>query len=438
MNIAPTADSAEELIAGQLMSGRASLPDDFVAEAFYSPRLRTVAASMLALQDAGGQHGVEQVAAYLGKSGALEAIGGTPALIGLYVAAKDCAWITPAQAWAQVLDAHATRQVCLAVSGALEQANVLDSDALVGLIYERLGRVKLRREDPTAKIADVIKATVKAMMLRSQSGGLAGVPTGLEKLDDMLGGLAEGVVTIVAGRPSMGKSALARTIADNANAAGFGVHVFSIEDTAETYGMRCLADHARTDLGALRVIGPHTPRNILEATTNAGNRLFQRTGWLVDDSAGLSSADIALRVRKHRAENNTKLVVVDYVQLLREKGSDSKGVEVATAAENLVRLARDERVAVLLLSQLSRKAEERPDKRPQLSDLRETGVLEQIAYAAVLCHRPEFYMADDAPDPQKLRGKGCAIVAKNKNGRTGEAWLQWDSSVATYRNLRGL
>jgi replicative DNA helicase len=105
------------------------------------------------------------------------------------------------------------------------------------------------------------------------------------------------------------------------------------------------------------------------------------------------------------------------------------------AAENLVRLARDERVAVLLLSQLSRKCEERPDRRPQLSDLRETGVLEQVAYAALLCFRPEVYMPKDAPDPAGLRGTGAAIVAKNKNGRTGEVWMQWDAPTATYRQL---
>jgi replicative DNA helicase len=433
-------DTAEQLAAGMAMTGEHELPADFAAQAFYSPRLREVAQAVTALRDAGATHDVENVIAWLSQAGKLTAVGGQGAVLELYVAGRRCTWRPLVEVWGEVADAWGTRRIREAVSGALAKSHLVGAEDLVGLIYQAMGQVQLSRGDSTQQIGAVVRDAIKAMQARSESGGLAGITTGIDDLDGILGGLAEGAVTILAGRPSMGKSALARTIADAANKAGHGVHVFSLEDTAETYGLRCLADHARTDLGDLRVIGPSTPRHVLESTMRAGNELYSRKGWLVDDSAGLSSGEISTRVRRYREQNATRLVVVDYVQLIREPGTKDKGAEVAMAAENLVRLARDERVAVLLLSQLSRKCEERPDRRPQLSDLRETGVLEQVAYAALLCFRPEVYMAKDAPDPAGLRGTGAAIVAKNKNGRTGEVWMQWDSPTATYRQLarRGL
>lgn len=433
-------ETAEQLAVGMLMASEHVPPAELTPQAFYSPRLREIAQAVCALRDAGAAHEVESVIAYLAQHGKLDAVGGQGAVLRHYVAGKQCTWRTLAEVWGEVADAWGTRRIREAVSEALGKSHLVSAEDLVGLVYQAIGKVSLSRGDGTKPIADVVREAIKAMQLRSENGGLAGVTTGIDDLDGLLGGLAEGAVTILAGRPSMGKSALARTIADAANKAGGGVHVFSLEDTAETYGLRCLADHARTDLGDLRVIGPNTPRGVLDATMRAGNELYSRKGWLIDDSAGLSSGEISTRVRRYRESNATRLVVIDYVQLIREPGTKDKGAEVALAAENLVRLARDENVAVLLLSQLSRKCEERNDRRPMLSDLRETGVLEQVAYAALLCYRPEVYLAADDPDPKGVRGTGCAIVAKNKNGRTGEVWMQWDAPTATYRQLarRGL
>lgn len=428
-------DTAEQLAIGMLLTGEHVAPVDFTPEAFYSPRLRELAKAVHALRDAGSEHDVERVIAWVGQAGKLEAVGGQGEVLRLYVTAKQTTWRALPEVWDAVCDAWGTRRIREALGDVLAKSSQVGAEDLIGLVYQALGKVQLNRGDSTRNIGDVVRETVRAMHARSLAGGLAGLTTGITDLDELLGGLAEGSVTILAGRPSMGKSALARSIADAANQSGAGVHVFSLEDTAETYGMRCLADHARADLGQLRVIGPHTPRGVLDATMAAGQRLFERKGWLVDDAAGLSSGEIATRVRRHREQNGTRMVVIDYVQLIREPGTKDKQAEVAMAAENLVRLARDERVAILLLSQLSRKCEERPDKRPMLSDLRETGVLEQVAYAALLCYRPEAYMGKDDRDPQGYRGKGAALVVKNKNGRTGEVWMKWDAPTATYRNL---
>lgn len=430
------AATAEQLAVGMALTGQHVVPDDWTPDAFHSPPLRLLATAIHELRAVGSPHGFEEVLGYLRGQDRLEPAGGQSAVLELYVAGKQCTWRALPDVWDQVVDAWGTRRVRLALGEAMQLADRLGYDELISLCYETLSKCGLSRGDSAQSIEQVIRETAKAMQLRSERGGLDGIGTGFPDLDDMTGGIGEGQVCIVAGRPSMGKSAIARSFADYASSQGHGVHVFSLEDTAESYGMRCLADHAGVDLGALRVIGPTTPRHILEQTMQAASRLYSRPqNWLIDDTAGLSSGQIGQRVRKHRPRLGTKLVVIDYVQLIREKDASGKMDEVSMAAESLVRLARDERVAIVLLSQLSRACEQRPDKRPLLSDLRETGVLEQVAHQVLLCYRPEYYMGKDDKDTLRLRGKGAVIVAKNKNGRTGEAWLKWDASTATYRNL---
>jgi len=244
-------------------------------------------------------------------------------------------------------------------------------------------------------------------------------------------------VTIVAGRPSHGKSSLTRTIADNANLAGCGVHVFSPEDRKNTYGMRLLADRSRVDLGRLRTMKGVT-KGELNAIMDAANGVYQRRNWLVDDSAGLTSAQMAMRIRRRRRGNQTRLVVVDYIQLVRESARDMKD-SVGLSIKNLAQVARDENVAMLVLSQLSRDVERRIDKRPQLSDLRETGELEQVAESVVFVMQPTKYLnpesTGDSEEMEKWTGKGLAIVAKHKNSSTGQAVLAWDGPTATYRDL---
>lgn len=269
-----------------------------------------------------------------------------------------------------------------------------------------------------------------ALNEQREGGAVAwGLGTGFQELDVLLGGIQRGVVTILAGRPSMGKSSLARSIAEQVVLSGRGAHVFSAEDSALSYTLRCLADAARVDLHRLRSV--RLNKGDLGSLRAAADKLYQPR-WLVDDSAGISSAQVAMRVRRHAEKNGTALVVVDYVQLLREQGAKDEREHVERAAVGLQRLARQENVGLLLVSQLSRACEGRPlaDRRPVLSDLRESGVLEQIADAVVFLYRDEVY------NPQtKTPGEGEAIVRKNKHGRTGTISLQWDGPTATYRPL---
>lgn len=238
----------------------------------------------------------------------------------------------------------------------------------------------------------------------------------------------------------MGKSSFARTIADNVSAAGLGVHVFSLEDSATSYVYRCLSDHSNVELQRIRAMQVTRPEVV--SMVRAAQDI-SRQNWVLDDSAALTATEIGIRVRRHKPRANTKVVIVDYVQLMRSRSARvrNKGDEVAEAAEGLAEIARKENVAVVVLSQLSRQCEGRDDKRPMLSDLRETGVIEQIADTVLFVMRPEQYLDPDSEDQverneyARWHNRGITIVAKNKHGPTGQAELAFHAKTATYREL---
>jgi replicative DNA helicase len=332
---------------------------------------------------------------------------------------------------AAVAEDALTRRVRIACSQIAHSA--LEGEELLQHALQIVTRLGGKRTDGAVTMSELAPKVLEQMVEQIARRGegdptVGGFATGLDALDAYLGGIQPGVVTVLGGRPSMGKSALARTIAQNASAAGFGVHVFSLEDVRGAYARRALADIGRVDLhrvNTLQLAGGDIGR-----LDYAAQQLAQHTRWLVDDVAGVSASQIGMKVRQHIVENRTRLVVVDYVQIMREPDArrGDKRVQVALSVEGLHELARRENVAVLLVSQLNRKLEERDDKRPQMSDLREAGELEQIADAILFCYR------DDVYNPDGPKGRAEVIVAKNKHGRPGTAMLVWDASTATYRN----
>ena len=311
------------------------------------------------------------------------------------------------------------------------QASDLEGEEYLANAYRQLDAVRLHRyEDPTVTIGAAVQKAY-GELARLEAGEVPGVPTGLVDLERTLGGLPRGALTVVAARPSMGKSSLARVIASGANAAGHGCHVFSPEDTSRAYALRAVADEARVSLEELR-LGRIRDRGAMQDIEAASSRLFQRQGWVIDDTAGLSSADVGLRVRRHARMNGTGLVVVDYLQLLREPDvrRGERKQQVDAALEGLLALARLDNLAVLVCSQLSRACEGRDNKRPLLSDLRESGEIEQCADVVLAIYRDEVYH----PESQDA-GTAEIRILKNKHGRTGTVLMAWDAPSATFRPL---
>lgn len=288
-------------------------------------------------------------------------------------------------------------------------------------------------EDRTVSMAHAIKDAYREIQDAAEGKPLAnGIPTGFADLD-AFGPVPVGALTLIGGRPGMGKSSLARSVAASVVASGHGVHVFSIEDTRTIYAKRQISDESSFPLERL-MAAQGMSRQQMRRVVEVGNR-HMTSQWLVDDTPAISSAQIAMRVRRYAAANKTKLVIVDYVQLMREPGAKNKQEEVARAAEALAAIARSENVAIICMSQLSRDNEKRVEtKRPMLSDLRESGVLEQVAHKVWICHRAHVYAVTDV-DKKATEGKGEVLVRKNKNGPTGDVMLAWDAECATYRPL---
>lgn len=416
------------LLRNEIMFEVALSPEDF-----YDPRHREIWRSMQALAAAHKPIDSVMLEAEIKsrfKSG-FDAVGG-------FVYLSECLGSVPTADnvafYAEEVAKHAlTRRVRVACAQLAHSA--LEGEELLQKALEVVTGLGAKRTDGAIAMSElapkILGELVEQMALRGQGNlSAGGFSTGLDALDQVLGGVQMGVVTVIGGRPSMGKSALARTIAHRVSAGGAGVHVFSLEDVRSAYAKRQLSDTSRVDLrkiGTLQLAGGDISR-----LDRAAEELKKHRKWLIDDVAGLSAAQIAMRVRRHLTENDTKLVIVDYVQIMREpdvKRAD-KRFQVAASVEELHELARREHLAVVVISQLNRKLEDRDNKRPQMADLREAGELEQIAHAILFCYRDEVY------NPDALKGRAEIIVAKVKDGQPGTADVAWDAPTATYRNLR--
>ncbi len=260
---------------------------------------------------------------------------------------------------------------------------------------------------------------------------LTGVPTGYTGFDNITSGLQRSDLIIIAARPSMGKTALALNIVRNAAVAHkVPCAIFSLEMSKEQLSMRMLCSEARIDSARLRD-GFLSAEDWDRLTHSAG--VLAEAPIYIDDSSDISSLTIRAKARRLKMEKNLGLIVIDYLQLMKSSMSnDRRDLEISEISRSIKSLARELDIPIIALSQLNRKLEERSDKRPQLSDLRESGALEQDADVVTFIYRDEVYNKDEN-NPN--RGKAEIIVAKHRNGPTGPCSLVFLKSYTRFENL---
>ena len=286
--------------------------------------------------------------------------------------------------------------------------------------------------------------------------GLSGVSTGLREIDHKLGGLHRSDLLILAGRPSMGKTALATIMAFNAAKAhhesggetGAVVGFFSLEMSAEQLATRILAEQTEISSAKLRR-GEISDEEFTHKLVPA-NLLLNQVPFFIDDSGGLTISALRTRARRLKRTHNLGLIVVDYLQLMRPSGrirNDNRVQEISEITQGLKALAKDLEVPVLALSQLSRAVEQRDDKRPQLSDLRESGAIEQDADVVMFVYREEYYLArkepkEDTPEHltwqaemDKVHNIAEVIIGKQRHGPIGNVALQFEPEFTRFRDL---
>jgi replicative DNA helicase len=260
---------------------------------------------------------------------------------------------------------------------------------------------------------------------------VTGVPTGFRQLDNLTSGLQNSDLIILAARPSMGKTALALNIARNAAVeAGVPVAVFSLEMSKEQLSLRLLCSEARIDSSRLRS-GFLTDEDWHRVTDAASD--LSDAPIFIDDSASLSAMEVRAKARRLKMDKGIGLIVIDYLQLMQGRaGAERRDLEISDISRSLKALAKEINLPVIALSQLNRMLEQRTDRRPRLSDLRESGALEQDADVVAFIYRDEVYNKEEN-NPNK--GTAEIILAKQRNGPTGDVRLAFLNAYTRFENL---
>ena len=295
----------------------------------------------------------------------------------------------------------------------------------------KIGEKESRGKKTFTAIHELMTATLKKVHEISQGdGNTTGVPTGFYQLDDMTSGLQPSDLIIVAGRPSMGKTAFAMDIAQHAAIKkDIPVAIFSMEMPKEQIAMRMLSSLSRISQSDIRT-GQIRPEDWHRLSSSV--QLFQEQDvkMFIDDTAALNPIELKARCRRLKREKGIGLVIVDYLQLMQVSGSpENRATEIAEISRNLKAMAREIECPVVALSQLNRTVEQRQDKRPVMSDLRESGAIEQDADLIMFIYRDEVYN-EETPD----KGLAEIIIGKHRNGPIGKRILQFRGEFTKFEN----
>ncbi len=442
-------DAEASILGGVILKNDVLLQlDTLESDDFYDMKHRIVWQAIRNLEAAQRPIDVVMIESEVEKLGKLEAIGGV-AFIGdltLRVPTAD-----NVIAYAEIVQDHSmVRQLMLTTSEIHERGYEagLDSDEYLSSAMAAISRLDRAKSDRTLLVGDIVKRRVKEyeeLAAAKERGDVAmvGVPTGIATLDTFTGGYPRGDVSMIAARPAMGKTSMAMSAVDATTAAGYGAHVFSQEG-----GWRMQADKIVSRFSGVSVQRLRAGDLKSGDTAAIGNALMtahMRKNWMIDDRAGLSAQEIIRSVRRYKAELKTRLVVIDYIQVIRRaRGLDENAAldEIITAFSHAA-LADD--IAYLVLCQLNRKVEDRVDKRPVKSDLRGSGALEERPRLIVSPYRGSYYYESPkrgidfdcscfegvpchhAPSNQEFERLVKVLVIKNNNGAEGFVDATWNA-----------
>ncbi len=436
----PHSVEAERAVLGALLLDPERIADaaeELAPEDFFVERHRKVFEGLLALAERGDPITILSLSEWLVARKELEAVGGRAALLELTSEVTSAAHLSH---YIKIVSETACLRRLIREAGTIlqrayetrpdgeEVQQLLDESELA--VY-RVGD-RRRRSDPDP-ISRAVEEAFRRIDSATHRGALTGLPSGYYDLDDMTCGFNAGELVIIAARPSMGKTAFVLNVIEHA-----ALHrpewldvdpvilLFSLEMGQQSIVSRMLCSRARVDAHKLRT--GHIPADDYAELGRAAGEL-SGTKIFIDDTPGLSVMAMRSRARRLKQRHGLHMVVVDYLQLMTHPKSESRQMEISQISRSLKELARELEIPVLALSQLSRAVESREDKRPQLSDLRESGSIEQDADVVMLLYRPEYYNPTE-----ENRGLAELIVAKQRNGPTGTVQLSFFGSIMRFEN----
>jgi replicative DNA helicase len=450
--IPPQSIDAEQAVLGSALISRTAVErlleilerDDFYLEAHR--KIYDVIAHL-----AGRDHPVDTltVPEELRKREQLEAVGGIAYILTL---AESVPTASHVEYYARIVSEKSTLRKLISAAGditamAYEQEQEVDDivDASERLIF---GVAQRRVNQGFAPIRPILLDAMERLeTVRANDSRITGVPTGFTVLDQMTAGFQPGDLIIVAGRPSMGKTSLCLAFAVNvADLAQLPVAVFSLEMSKEQLAHRMICAEGKVDGMRLRTGFLRTHGDEEESDWTRLGRAIGRLGEMpifIDDSSDVSVLEMRAKCRRLKSEHGLGLVVIDYLQLIAGHGkTENRNQEISTIARSLKSMARELNVPVIALSQLSRNVERREDKRPMLSDLRESGAIEAEADLVMMLYRSRYYNRDEdgdgmaePPPGQEWIEESEVIVAKHRNGPVGTIRLGFLRRYARFEDL---
>ncbi len=428
-------DAEMSILGGILLENEAvnRVLDILVPDDFYRESHRKIMRAMIELNDHREPCDLITLTTILKKRGELEEVGGgayLATLVDFVPTAANIAYyarIVKEKAIARNLIRAATDIV---TDGYDEQAEI---EELLDKAQKTIFEISENRvKTPYFQLNAILKDTIKYIGdLYEKKEHTTGVPTGFLDLDDKTAGFQRSDLIIIAGRPSMGKTAFALNIAQYASIYAeprCPVAIFSLEMSKEQLVTRLLCSESRVDASRLRT--GHLLDGEWEKIMRGAEKLFEAE-LFIDDTPAISILEMRAKARRLKAEHNIGMVVVDYLQLMRGSGSpESRQQEISEISRSLKALAKELSVPVVALSQLNRGLESRTDKRPMMSDLRESGAIEQDADVIMFVYRDEVYNKDN-PD---VRGKAEIIIGKQRNGPIGTVNLTFLGEYTRFEN----
>jgi replicative DNA helicase len=305
---------------------------------------------------------------------------------------------------------------------------------LLDVAESRIFKVSQQRGDQGfTRIKEMLWPTMERIETLQRSGkAITGVPSGFVDLDGLTSGFQHAELIVVAARPSMGKTAFCLNIAANAAAEGQGVAIFSLEMSKEALVQRMLTATARVDSHRVRQ-GTLRDSDFTQLARAAG--LLQTYQVWIDDTPSITLLEMRSKARRLKIDNDLRLIIVDYLQLMRSpEYAENRVQEISDISRSLKALARELEIPVIALSQLSRASEQRGgERKPILSDLRDSGAIEQDADLVIFIHRPEYYDRED----ESKRGLAEVMLAKNRNGPTGDVQLKFTREYTRFDSFSG-
>jgi len=428
---------AERCVLGSVLLWNEAIDEvaDFLlAEHFYSDAHRRIYTAIRRMYER-GVHAIDPVtlAEELDKHGEMESVGGTDYLVQLLDSVPHAA---NAEYYARIVrDKSIQRQLIFACNEILGDCydSGREPDEILSAAEQRVFRIlEDQGQSDKLTIGDILFETFDRINKRlEQEGAISGLPSGYNDLDRQINGFQASELIVVASRPSMGKTALVCNIAESmAMEYKTPVLMFSLEQSAVELAERFLC--IRSGVNGHRVKGGELNADERERLMKASSELSDAPLYL-DDRPGRTISQIAAISRRLKRRQNVGLVMIDYLQLIEpENRSAPREQQIAVITRRLKFLAKELDLPVIALAQLNRGVEHREDKRPRLSDLRESGAIEQDADVVMFLHRAEQYDPDDRP------GEADIIVAKNRNGPTGLVRLTWISESMRFTNFSGL